>query len=163
MSKLLLEQNSQSQFSPGLVRDDESLARLQFHPEHIKDGQVIETAISIQDLTDRGYSIARKVHIIPDTFAENARRMMEKVPEQRSGVQVSVFETSKIRELKFNDTERAFVVVDDALENDIAHACVLSAYERKSSQIRKLRGILLPHLQSLFHLDEFLKSLKKSV
>ena len=48
--------------SPGVVSDGESLLREMFNPEHVRDGIVIERAVSVDDLrSQRSGRIARSL------------------------------------------------------------------------------------------------------
>jgi hypothetical protein len=51
--------------SPGIVEDDELLLREMFNPEHVRDGKVIERAVSVDDLRIRGFSVHRMKHVNP--------------------------------------------------------------------------------------------------
>ena len=49
--------------SPGIVEDDESILRSVFNPDHVKDGQVQPSAISLKDLQERGFSVNRTKYV----------------------------------------------------------------------------------------------------
>ena len=42
------------ELSPGVVEDDEIVLREMFNPEHVRDGEVIERAVPVDDLRYRG-------------------------------------------------------------------------------------------------------------
>ena len=62
-----LDENSSAvpALSPGIVRNREILLREIFDPDHIRDGQLLERAISVNDLRNRGFSVHRIKFVTP--------------------------------------------------------------------------------------------------
>lgn len=53
--------------------------------------------------------------------------------------------------------QRAFVVIDTAESENRAHAAIYSAYSRSRGQLRRIRVLLLPLLQSYVSLETYLQ------
>jgi hypothetical protein len=49
--------------------------------------------------------------------------------------------------------QRAFIVIDTAESENRAHAAIYSAYSRSRGQLRRIRVLLLPLLQSYVSLE----------
>lgn len=147
------EHSKTNQFSPGPVDDTEELYRITLHPEHIKDGVILPTAISTEDLECRGYSVERKNFVQISLMRETAKVQIGKKPESRKFAEVAFFYCDYVRQLKLDD-HRAFLVIDDAKEDDVAHASIYSAIKpAPKSILRKLRTILSPVLENRTSLD----------
>ena len=79
-------------FSPGIVKDEEWLLRALFNPEHVQDKQVLDRAIPVQDLRQRGFSVHRMAHVTPDfvqrSIDQTLSRLREGDPWTDEGVAV---------------------------------------------------------------------------
>lgn len=139
------------------VDETEWLLRLNFSPEHIKDGEVVPAAISLSDLKSRGFSIDRE-HLL-DAGAMRARveAQQVKAPESRAQSFLSRFECGPVRLESGGDGHAAFVVDASPLDDNKAHAHILSAVQRGEGALRRLRLRLVSHLQRLISLDEYMK------
>ncbi len=136
-------------FSPGVIRDDERLLRALFNPEHIHEGQVLDRAIPVRDLRERGFSVHRMKHVsqefVQRSIDEVLARPRKSGPWTDEGV--AVLRTIHVRSLRQADT-RAFVVIDTALPHNPGHASIYAAEPgRGESYARELRDLLLPFLQ----------------
>lgn len=146
------EKESESQapeLSPGVVKNDEFLLRTMFHPEHIVDGRVIPPAIPSKDLKERGYSLDREKYAVVRKICRRMLAQQRKQPDNRQEPFISKFLCERVRNLVCEEDKRAFIVVDDAVEENTAHASILSAYPRKPAQIKRLKSTLLPVLQEM--------------
>ncbi len=148
------EYSSQSPYSPGFVENEEELLRIFFHPEHIVDNAVIETAISIEDLQSRGFSVDRRQYARRDIVQQTIDRQMARTPAQRESGIIAPFQCGTVRNIQDDNQERAFIVIDKACEHNIAHASIYSAKPRGKGTLRKLRRRLLPLLQQRCSLED---------
>lgn len=62
------------------IPHEEWLLRLNFNPEHIVDGAVIPSAVSLTDLKSRGYSVDREKLVDLTVVSERASTFSEKKP-----------------------------------------------------------------------------------
>lgn len=143
--------------SPGIVKDDEFLLREMFDPEHIENGEVIERAISIKDLRQRGFSVHRMKYVLEDIVRESVKKKESKVrakdPWRSEGLAKIL--ALEVRKLRDDDGENAFVIIDTAHEENKAHASIYIAKCKLGERpARKLRNLLLPLLQNRISLDE---------
>lgn len=144
------EQKSQSFLSPGLVADEEIIIRLGFAPEHYLNGEVVVAAISSADLNEPqrgGYSVDRQKYEVEDVIRQRAETQMAKSPEKRQDPFIAPMETAKLRQEHTEDTRRAFIILDNSIEGNIAHASIMSAVKRTKSEIKELKDILVKYLQ----------------
>ena len=114
---------SQSAYSPGVVQDEEELLRIIFHPEHISDnGDVLPTAIALEDLRSRGFSVDRRQHAQRNIMQQTVECLRNRQPNHRQVDFIAQLLCEAVREMQDNDQERAFIVIDTACETNIAHA-----------------------------------------
>ncbi len=140
------EQESQSNFSPKLVSEQEVLLRLLYAPEHIVDGNVIETAISLKDLKCRGVSLDRLSYVEKEIIKKRIAAQTSKAPDKRQEASLSKFSCSDIRSIKNNNNnDQVFLIIDDATQTNIAHASIFLIKE--SCDPRKARAELVSCLQ----------------
>ena len=59
--------------SPGPVTDAEFLLREMLNPDHVVEGEVRPSAVSLRDLRERGFSVNRMDHV-SQHFVERALR-----------------------------------------------------------------------------------------
>lgn len=150
------ESTSQSQHSPGPVKDPEELLRVLFYPEHVKDGCVLQTAIPLKDLRERGFSVDRRAFAIRSVIEQRISRQMatENMREERQENAISKFRCGAVRELLNEDGSRACIVIDTAEPENPAHASIYSIEALGDGGLRKIRNLILPLLQYRFTLDE---------
>ena len=134
--------------SPGLVQDDERVIRALFNPDHIKEGQIVSSAIPIRDLLKRGFSVQRRNF----TTQEILEKIIDRYLSRESGTSkrkfegVAPLETREVRGL-IEDDKRVFVVIDTALECNPGHASIyLSDTTVPDSKAREYRKLLMPFL-----------------
>lgn len=151
---------SQSEFSPCPVKSEEDLLRLGYHPEHINQGKIVPTAISSQDLTDRGFSVDRKEFHSKELIKNRAKTQMERRSDLRKNAFISTFRCSSVRNIfysKDNQSQRGFIVLDTADEENNAHASIYGTTKTKSILI-KIRIELAELLtENLVSLEQFLE------
>ena len=143
--------------SLGPVRDEEILLREIFNPQHIKDGVLLERAVSLEDLRSKGFSVHRKEYVTEEFIRamidERLLRPRKEAPWEAEGV--ATIETSKVRQVCVDD-ERAFVVIDTANEDNRGHASIYAA-KCDEAHARELRKHLLPFLRKREMVEEIFK------
>ena len=141
--------------SPGVVEDSELLLREMFNPHHVKDGKILETAISLDDLLTRGFSVHRIMYVTREFVKKS---MKERFSRPRRGPAwkdegVARLQTSAVRRLRI-DKQQALVVIDTADANNRGHASIYAAAPTKGkAHARELRSLLLPLLQERMSVD----------
>ena len=134
--------------SPGIVEDDESILRSVFNPDHVKDGQVQPSAISLKDLQERGFSVNRTKYVTQEFVEDAIRRTLARTfhGATRESEGVACFQAREVRDIRDDDAQ-VFVVIDTALPDNRGHASIyLADPGMKPSQARRMRGELLPLL-----------------
>ena len=120
-----------------------------FHPEHVKDGEILVRAIPVTDLRQDGFSLHRMAHV-SQRFVELAvqERLMRprKTPWRDEGV--AVLYANEVRGLRLEaDQAQALVIIDTAKVGHRGHASLFVADpDRGPAHARKLRALLLPPL-----------------
>lgn len=154
-SRLNLEGNQQSPFSPSVVNDLEIIIRTSFAPEYVLNGQLIPTAISSEDLARRGFSVDRNSYVDTNVIKTRVSDQKNKSPQTREISYSSQVEVYAIRSLFLKDSQRAVVILDDGIEGNDAHAIILDAYSRSKSGLREIKALLLPILQRTLSENHF--------
>ena|SRR5215813_2247210 len=159
MSRTIADENiSQNpSISPGIVESLEILLRLGFHPEHMEDGKIGPRAVSLSDLRQKGFSVDREAYVKRQVLQDRAHNQMANRPDDRKEPLISSFSCSDVRVLIGGDSRRAFIVLDDALPENTAHASIYSAFSRTDSQLRQIRALLLTLLQNYMPLKTYLR------
>ena len=141
----LEERRQQSVYSPGIVRDDESLARFVSRSEYFApDGKLATAVFPVQDFLEPrrgGLSLARLDHM----SREEIRQRAEASADHANGGptnSMAVAKTQRIRALRSNDA-RLFCVVDDGLLDFHAHAVTHLADRRSASRSSARRARML--------------------
>jgi len=123
---LAWENQNTSQYSPGIVKNTEIIARKIFSPIQIDvESGEIKTA-AFDDVSNKGLSVNRLSQITENGIHEageiKANRDRESIPDRQycGFIKASV---NKIRK-DLEGENRVFAVYDTALENDISHADV---------------------------------------
>jgi hypothetical protein len=124
-----------------------------FQPEHIIDGKIIVTAIALEDLQDRGFSVDRFSYTCRTKLESIISQQMTRKPDQREECTIAKFLCHNVRELNNSEGERAFLVIDTACRCHISHASIYAAYPRGRAYLRKLRDLLVQILQQHTTLD----------
>ncbi|MCY4237704.1 MAG: hypothetical protein OXC93_05050 [Rhodospirillaceae bacterium] len=136
--------------SPGVVLDSEILLREMFNPQHVVDGEVVVTAISLTELRSAGFSVHRKefvsLDVIQKSIEERLRRPRKGQPWKDEGVAEIL--TGDVRNIRENG-ECLFAVIDTALAENRGHASIYAAKpELGDAHARKLRSFLAPLLEN---------------
>ena len=144
--------------SPGVVADHEWLLRSIFYSDDIVDGVVQNTAISLDDLRERGYSVNRQHYVSRGVIESGIAKYLQKpfngIPREYLGI--ACFKTSTVRDIVSNDSQ-AFVVIDAAEPDNPGHAAIYAANPSiPDSKARQLRSLLFPLLCSPVSLEQAL-------
>ena len=136
--------------SPGPVADEESLLREILNPDHVVDGEVQSSAISLKDLKELGFSVRRSGHvtrkIVEDSIEEKLTRTFQGRIRMSEGV--ARFTARAVREIRDNGIQ-VFLVVDTATWSNRGHASIyLSNIGIKDSLARSMRNKLLRLLET---------------
>ncbi|WP_394754372.1 hypothetical protein [Crenothrix sp.] len=132
----------------GVVKDEEYLLRIIYAPEHIRDDLVIESAIALDDLSTRGFSLDRDAYKNDSAIQQRISTQSDKQPDQRQTYFIAKFQCISVRDMLDEANKRAFIVIDDVHDDNKAHASLYSAKANLGKGIlRKLRSQLLPLLQ----------------
>jgi hypothetical protein len=154
------EKEKQSKFSLGVVKDEEELLRLLYTPEHVRDGLVIESAISLDDLKCRGLSLDRFDFAKKEIIQERINSQMLKKPEDREEASLAKFTCQDIRSVNNKENLQQNLVIDDATEENIAHSSIFNNNEigKGRATLRKSRSLLIEYLQDRYSLDSLIFS-----
>lgn len=125
------------------------MTRSLWNPDHIVDGVVQPTAISIEDLKKRGFSVNRLCHVtqklVEDELAAAVARTSNGKPRYPEGV--ALFTARTVRTFKEKGSQ-AFVVIDTSLEDNPGHASIyLSNINVGRGEARRIRENLTPLLK----------------
>jgi len=155
------ENVSQSEYSPGTVKDDELLGRLAYAPKEILNGKLVPEAISSNDLKKRGFSLFRDDFCNQDEITLLAITQMGKKPEDRKNAFISFFKTSKVREqiIEYANEDgdklkaRSFLVIDEALEEVKSHATIYNSQKFGRATIKELKNQLIEIINEFVEVD----------
>jgi hypothetical protein len=148
------ELRPQSVYSPGVVKDEEELLRIIFYPEHIVDNIVQPSAIALEDLRSRGFSVDRRQYARQGIMQQNVENLRRRQQEVRQVDYVAQLQCRAVRNIQDNDAVRAFIVIDTAYEMNMAHASIYSAKPRTDAHLRRLRNRLLVLLETRCNLED---------
>lgn len=152
---------SHSEYSPGLVEDDEILLRVGFNPESVKDGKPTKTAIPGQDFKDPGrggFSVDRKLYVNPKLIRKRAKSQQDKSGKESERIESFIYELpcNAVRYQMVDEAENPInVVVDSALSDNIAHSSIYTVM-RSDSEIKKLKSQMYPYLLKYKPLEDYL-------
>ena len=135
--------------SLGVVKNDEELLRALLNPDHVVDGEVLERAIPLKDLRERGFSIHRIAHVSPELVCRFIDKALSRTLQgtHRKFEGVARFKALAVRRIVVKDVQ-VFVIIDTALACNAGHASIYVADPTLSEgRTRQLRELLLPLLQ----------------
>lgn len=142
--------------SPGTVTDEEFLLREVLNPDHVKNGEIQPSAIPLQDLKVRGFSLHRLHYVtrkfVEDSIRDKLSRPLTGKPRVLEGI--ARFTARTVREIR-DDGHQAFVVIDTAKLSNKGHASIyLFHVDMKDSRARSMREKLVPLLETQISLAE---------
>lgn len=128
------------------VGDEEFIIRMTFSPESYKDGEFLPTAVSLQDLRDRGFSVDRESLTIKSAVLSRIDIQRQKKPDDRQFPLFSKLHSGAVRAEVDDAQQRMFVIEASPVEGNPGHAVIKSAREKGDSALRKMRSRLIKHL-----------------
>ncbi|WP_060514746.1 hypothetical protein [Pseudomonas sp. NBRC 111132] len=142
------------------LSDDESLVRAFFCPEH-HDGQAfLATAVSLDDLKDRGFSVDRPTLTPLSVLTHRVDNQRAKNPEQREFPKYSQLFYSKLKEDRNAEGQHYFevqpspVLESGDMPGNPGHASIYSADKKLGNGgLRKVRTALIEHLNNVVELE----------
>jgi hypothetical protein len=141
-------------FSPGLVRSNEVILRTILDPDHLEPGgKLAVAAISLQDIRFRGWSVDRKNY----TSLRRVKLSHSKWKENKPSIvrcYVLPIPVGEIRHSNPTTGVHDFVVTDEALWLNPAHAAVLLSGPKGESAARGFRNNLLQKLPNYVDVSE---------
>jgi hypothetical protein len=136
--------------SPGLVADNETVLRTIFDPQHIQNGELQNAAISLEDIRSRGWSVERKRFTSLWRIKLTHYRWRLKKSDLKRCYVIPIDVGALRTQCQF-DQNHKFIVIDDALYANPAHAAVLISKKCGEGMARKARGELMkfmpPHIK----------------
>ena len=143
--------------SPGVVKDDETLLRELFNPQHVKNGELLPAAIPVKDLLDRGFSVHRMQYVTEDFVKKLIEERLSKPrkdgPWTNEGV--ARFKALEVRQLSLREGQQAFVIIDTATDDNPGHASIYAtAPEKGEAHARELRDLIRQLLESRIPIED---------
>lgn len=138
-----------TEYSPGVVLDEERLARLVFTPIHVDEETGEVNAAAFNDVKDKGLSINRLEHITKSGLVQKGYEKAaadKAIGKKREFLGVIETLCSSVRSI-YTANQRAFCVVDTALIHDSSHADVCQVPTGKQES-RKARRALMREFSS---------------
>lgn len=142
------ESKAQNTISPGPIRNQETLMRVLHHPEHFDENEQLRSnAIPLNHLKVSGLSMDREDGVNHEAIQKRIKQQQERDSSKRKNAMQAQALCSSIRGIQDERETRAFVVIDQAEEDNKAHSCVYSL-PRGDAQVRGVRDKLLDLFQS---------------
>lgn len=154
---LTSEASIQSQNSPGIIKNSESLLRIIYGPENYIDGVIQPSALSMSDLLERGVSVDRLIYSKKGNIESLSQRQMAKATDKREKLLIVKFSCNEARKIIDDEIgEQSFIVIDNSVEENIeqnieenlAHACIYSNPQHKRGRAKVYRVMFLLFLNS---------------
>ena len=148
MEECIEEKQRQSVHSPGIVRDEERLARFVWRSEHLaEDGNLAPAAFPVQDFLEHrrgGLSVARLDHMTPVELRRQMGILVTRTNAKKSKG-MAVAEKRAVRAIRNKSGARVFCVIDAGLPDFQAHAATrLADHESMNrSSMRRVRKQLM--------------------
>lgn len=141
------EGTQQSEHSPGVVEDQERLARFIYTEHHVDDetGELKAGAFPLDDLMEarrQGISLWRLGYMTLDELRKRGRAF-EEAGNGRRFRGIGCGQTIDVRELNDDLGVRALCVIDDGLPDGPAHVLAVRSADQNRSALKKVRGRLL--------------------
>ena len=142
--------------SPGTVQGQETLLRIIIEPDHIREGRIQPSAVQLRDLTQRGLSVYRREYAAKQAVEADVRALLGRTTAagRRRLEGLASFNTRAVRALVIQERQ-AFVIIDTALPNNMAHASIyLASPQLSQSLARELREQLLILMENIVTLEQ---------
>lgn len=146
------EKSSVSVYSPGPVKDEETLYRQILNPVHVEAGAAELKPTAFNDVSDKGLSVNRDCEgknkeALVQAGIERAKAtsIAEKV---RTFVALARFCCHRVRAITDDAGQRGFLVLDTAIKEDPSHADICQIAPGKQAR-RSLRGKLFCSIEEI--------------
>ena len=118
---LLLEGNKQSIYSPSVVLDSETIARVLLSPKHYSDGEIHSSAFE-QIFHPKGMSILRLNH----SFEESLSKTIEEL--ENDSAKYTAYVSAKVQDIRaiLIKGYRVFYILDSARKDKVGHADIFA-------------------------------------
>ena len=150
-----LEKLAQSQYSPGIIDNNEELLRLLFSPIHWdeENEMVVPAAFQRKELNERGVSVQRQKYTSKDFIAKKADQIGQSRSDKRF---VGVISTKcrLIRNIQDDKCQQCFSVLDTSNKDNIGHADIYFSQSYPKPLQLKLREKLINAFGKLVQLSE---------
>ena len=138
--KLEWEKINASQYSPGIISNDEFLIRTIISPIHIDHESGLVKPSCVSDVKDKGGSSDRELHSTPEDSVERINKVQQEKNEsitesnkKRAVIGYSKISVNKIRSIHTNDNKRSFGIYDTSLKENISHSDICQLIPEKVS------------------------------
>jgi mRNA-degrading endonuclease RelE of RelBE toxin-antitoxin system len=144
-----LESIKQNNFSPGVVIDEEEIARVIFSPIHYDNGKILPTAFEQVLYKQQGMSVLRLGH----DFNNSLEKTIEQL--QKSGINNYIGYVSAsvhdIRKIRYKDY-RLFYILDTATSNKKGHADIIAIrpHDKISLPKKALKNYIRKEISEVF-------------
>ena len=134
------EQVKTSKYSPGIVKNDETVVRQIFSPIHVDEETGEVKTAAFDDASNKGLSVNRLAHASPEDIHQSGEKKAD--TDRKSGKEDRAYlgfveaDVEKIRS-DLEDNTRVFTVYDTALKKAIHHGDVCTI-KQNDCQIPKL-------------------------
>lgn len=128
------------------VSDDECIVRMTFTPEHYQEGKFLPTAVSLDDLRSRGFSVDREGITTTTVILQRVNEHKQKKPDVRAFPLFSKLECWAVRAEKDAEGQVMFIVEASPVDGNDGHAEIRSSIQRGDGSLRKLRTKLIEHM-----------------
>lgn len=133
--------------SPGPVQDQENLLRIIIEPDHISEGRIQPSAVQLRDLTQRVLPVHCRAYTNEQEIRTAALALADRTTAagRRRLDGLASFTAGAVRDIR-NLERQAFVVIDTALPDNMAHASMYLASPQVSQSLAREMREQLPRL-----------------
>lgn len=141
------EAESASEYSPGVVQNNEILYRQIVFPLHISDDGNQLKPDAFNECATHGLSVNRGNYTTEHEMAEAGAKRVEKYNQENLGklsrklLGFALFSTAEVRNVQFNGS-RCFFIFDTALPVDRSHSDICLGGSDTAQNFRRARSLL---------------------
>ena len=131
--------------SPGPVQDQENLLRIIIEPDHISEGRIQPSAVQLRGLTQRVLPVHCRAYTNEQEIRTAAQALADRTTAagRRRLEGLASFTAGAVRDIT-NLERQAFLVIDTALPDNMAHASMYLASPQVSQSLaREMKEQLL--------------------
>jgi len=150
-----LEKLAQSQYSPGIIDNNEELLRLIFFPLHWdeENEMVVPAAFQRKELNERGVSAQRRKYTSKDFITKKADQIGQSRSDKRF-VGVISAKCRSIRNIQDDKCQQCFSVLDTSDNDNLGHADIYFSQSYPKPLQLKLREKLINAFGKLVQLSK---------